>query len=151
MRRRQGFALGVAISVLAVVFMLGLAYSTRSTFHLRNTTRTVTSIQAEYLSDAGMRYAAQQVQQQLAQRPNQNGHRSQCNNSFNGNGQGPWTWQPFAVTFHFDTGTLNVTGVKMGPQFLQVTSEGTTSRAKHVETALINFDGGVIQWQDSTL
>lgn len=153
MTTRRGFALGMTISLLAVVFLLGIAFSARAGQQLENTTHTVCSLQAEYLSDAGVRWAMTQVAAQLQARQQWMRNNGWGNGRGNGQGNGPpWQWQPFQATFKFSTGTVQVNGTPLaGASTIHITSRGTTPRIARLIDMIVDWNGAVVSLKQVVL
>lgn len=110
-RRRSGFALAIALSMVGVVLMLGLAYGARTSAQLSNTTHTVQVMQASYLAEAGAQYG----------RNNANTFRL-----------------PYQRTLDFETGTA-VVAITQGAQGTKVVrSTGSTPRARCTVTVVLD-------------
>lgn len=118
----SGFALIAAISVLALVFVLGYAYSVRTSGSLYTTSNMVASLRATYLAEGALVYG-------LSHR----GDRS----------------PPYHDKLTMTTGTATI-DVSMQSGVMWLVGQSQVGSVTRTITATVDSEGTILKWREST-
>lgn len=121
-RARRGFALVLALVMLSLLFVLGLAYGARTSSQLAATTRAAGSVQASYLAESGLRYALYAVDGSAL---------------------------PSLTTLGFETGSVTVSVADLGQGRRGIHSRASAGRVQRSLHVVVTGRGAVEQWSVS--